>query len=396
MVFKRRNGKAFKLSIYDSIELVNREHWELLQEDRNIYLSIPYLCSLQESMADSVGFRYMIFYDENVEPIGIAYVQILQFDSIGNDYAEFLPKFGDKVSRAVLNKLDVKIMLCGNAFVGGENGYGFNKELDSKEALVMLNKGLERLREYEKADNYAAVFLIKEFWQSNFEESKQLLKNGYKDFNIDVNMILKISPHWNSLDDYLSDMNTKFRTKAKAAFKRSKDLVIKEMRFAEIEKHTDRIQELFANVLKRSSFKLSDLRGESFLNFKKELKENNIFIGYFLDQKMIGFSSSFIDKTYLDANYVGLDYDYNTLHALYSRMLYDFVEMSIKKGMTELRLGRTAEEIKSGVGALPEEMKLYIKHTNSLSNTLLKGLVSNVKPNPFELRRPFKAEFYED
>ena len=110
---------------------------------------------------------------------------------------------------------------------------------------------------------------------------------------------------------------------------------------------------------------------------------------------MIGFSSSFVDRSYLDANYVGIDYDYNIEHALYSRMLYDFIELSIRKGLSEIRLGRTAEEIKSGVGALPEEMKLYIKHTNSLSNTLLKGMVANVKPNPFELRKPFKAEHYE-
>ena len=91
MVIKRQNGNAFKLSIYDSIELVNREHWEKLQEDRNIYMSISYLSALEKSMGDSVRFRYMIYYDVQVAPIGIAYIQILQFDTIGNDYADFLP-----------------------------------------------------------------------------------------------------------------------------------------------------------------------------------------------------------------------------------------------------------------------------------------------------------------
>ncbi|MEM7161739.1 MAG: hypothetical protein AAF487_04790 [Bacteroidota bacterium] len=397
MVLKKCSQEQYKLSIYDSIDLIKKDDWQEIQKDTNLYLSIPYLKSLELSMSHQVEFRYLMFYDNQVRPLGIAYVQILEFENIGDTYAEYLPKFGDRFSKAFLNKLGIKIMICGNTFVTGENGFAFCESMSFQDSLKLLTDGLLRLRNHEKEEDRVSVFLMKEFWEKSFSSSDKILKGAdFRGFDVDVNMVLKLNPNWHHLDDYMADMRTKFRTKAKAAFKKSSNLVIKELRLNDIEKHQKRIEELFLNVLKRASFKLSDLNGTSFLNFKHCLKENNIVLGYFLDEKLIGFSSSFIDGHYLDANYVGIDYDFNLEHALYSRMLYDFVEISIRKGMKELRLGRTAEEIKSGVGGEPVHLRLYIKHTNKLSNRLLKSLVKNIVPSEFELRKPFKAEVYDN
>ena len=71
-------------------------------------------------------------------------------------------------------------------------------------------------------------------------------------------------------------------------------------------------------------------------------------------------------------------------------MLYDFVNLAIDRKTKELRLGRTAEEIKSCIGAEPVNMKLYIKHGNRIFNKLLDPIVSSITPSKFELRMPFK------
>ena len=52
---------------------------------------------------------------------------------------------------------------------------------------------------------------------------------------------------------------------------------------------------------------------------------------------------------------------------------------------------RTAEEIKSSLGAEPVDMKLYAKHKNSVSNKLIKPFLESISPSEFELRKPFKA-----
>ena len=110
-----------------------------------------------------------------------------------------------------------------------------------------------------------------------------------------------------------------------------------------------------------------------------------------MDQKMVGFSAVFHFNNIIDASFVGFDYGLNKEHAIYQRMLYDFVELSIILGAHELRLGRTAELIKSSVGAEPVDMKLYIKHRNSISNKLLAPFISSISPAKFELRSPFKV-----
>ena len=91
---------------------------------------------------------------------------------------------------------------------------------------------------------------------------------------------------------------------------------------------------------------------------------------------------------------MGLDYDFNKEYSIYQRMLYDFVDLSIKIKAPELRLGRTAELIKSSIGAEPVDMKLYVRHINTISNKLLTTFISSISPKEFELRLPFNKDFH--
>jgi hypothetical protein len=237
------------------------------------------------------------------------------------------------------------------------------------------------------------MVLLKEFWPSNFQFSDHIKQNNYREFMIDVNMILKIHSSWKTIDDYLNSMTAKFRTKAKSVFKKSAILTAKNFSAEDIKTHKDRIEELYLLVLEKSDFSVGALNGDAFLNLKRNLKDEFILKGYFFNDKLVGFSSAFLTKDNIDANYIGLDYEYNFEYAVYQKMLYDFVELAINKNVTELRLGRTAEEIKSCLGAEPTNMKLYIKLRNTVSNKLIKPIIESISPSEFELRKPFKANF---
>jgi len=75
-------------------------------------------------------------------------------------------------------------------------------------------------------------------------------------------------------------------------------------------------------------------------------------------------------------------------------MLYNYAGPVISKKTKELRLGRTAEIIKSSVGTTPMEIKLYIRHRSSISNKLLQPLVEYISPSEYEVRNPFKLQSY--
>ena len=71
-------------------------------------------------------------------------------------------------------------------------------------------------------------------------------------------------------------------------------------------------------------------------------------------------------------------------------MLYDYVTLGIERQVKEINFGRTAGEIKSTLGAVPQELTCYIRHKKSVANFLFKPFLKKVKPTVFEQRFPFK------
>jgi len=378
---------------FHSTDDLKKDDWNSIVNNANVYLTIPYLQSLEDSLEGQVDFRYIIFYNASNKPVALASVQILDFSSDVFKKNEVYCKVASTIKNKVLESLGVKMMVCGNVFATGENGFMHTPDISSEDAFTNLSNGLYELRQATKLDNPISVVLLKEFWPDTFDESDTLKSAGFKDFKVDVNMVLKIHPGWNTMEDYLSSMTTKFRTRAKGVYKKSADIVVKDLSELEIHENKTNIEGLYRSVVEKADFKFGVLTGDAFVQFRKNLGEDFIFKGYFLNDMMVGFSSAFLSGSSVDANFVGLNYDHNQQYAVYQRMLYDFVEIGIQNQAKELRLGRTAEEIKSCIGAEPMDMKLYLRHRNSISNKLIAPIISTITPSEYELRYPFKAGF---
>lgn len=390
--FSKTNKTDLKTSFYDSVDLIPTEHWESLDYN-NIYLSLPYLKSIEDSLREVASFHYVLFYDTVLQPVGLAYVQILNFVDSGNKYTDELCKLGDSIKHKILGNIDLKVMICGNAFSCGENGFYFSDKVSSEEAYSNLSNALFKLRRSEVIDGQVSMVLLKEFWPESFDQLDTLKENGYRDFHIDVNMVLDVHDSWNTLDDYMASLTSKFRTKAKQVFRKSEDVLVNDFSVDDIDKHASAIETLYQNVLDKADFKFGELNAKAFCLLKKNLGKDFKFKGYFLNDELIGFSTAYHFNDVLDANYVGINYDYNASHMLYQRMLYDYVVDAIEFKVHSLRLGRTAELIKSSIGAEPVEMKLFLRHKNVISNRIIKHIVDSISPSKFELRQPFKAEF---
>ena len=68
------------------------------------------------------------------------------------------------------------------------------------------------------------------------------------------------------------------------------------------------------------------------------------------------------------------------------------LDFAITNGYKKVVYARTAMEIKSSVGAKPNAMSIYIKHTDNLIlNPTLKYIVNTLNPtSKWEERHPFK------
>ena len=162
------NYENFNVSFFDSIHLINQLHWNRVLEEENVYLSLSYLKSLEESLKNSISFRYMIFYDNKNNPVGIAVTQILDFVDKFRKYDEALCEIGSKIKNKLLGVRDIKVMVCGNVFACGENGFKFIEGTLPDIQLFNLTKALVRLRKSEKVNGNISMTLLKEFWPESF------------------------------------------------------------------------------------------------------------------------------------------------------------------------------------------------------------------------------------
>ena len=67
------------IAIFNSVDQVPSNHWNRVTGDKNIYLTLCYLESIEKSLNQKIGFRYLIFYNENSLAVAVAVVQFLPF-----------------------------------------------------------------------------------------------------------------------------------------------------------------------------------------------------------------------------------------------------------------------------------------------------------------------------
>lgn len=384
--------KNIKFTFYSSYKDIPQKDWNSFNTANTIYLTLPYLSILEEALNTTIDFWYIIFYVDKV-PVGIAYTQLIKVkpDQITN---QTLPcKLTDHIKNFFIKNIEVKSLVCGNLFACGEHGFLFSDNVTDDEAIKALDKALKDIRKVAHPEDKPSFILLKEFWLNN-TMLQSIKEMGYRDFEIDMNMVLYIRSNWKSFDAYLADLKTKFRTRVKKTFEKSSAIHIQELSHADIERYKEKIDLLYLSVIENADFKFGNLNANTFILLKQRLKDKFIFKGFFSNEELVGFSSAFWLDNILEANHIGLNYKINKSHHLYQRMLYEYVNMAITLKVTELRLGRTAETIKSAVGAAPVPMKLFIKHGNALSNKLLRPLVDVISPNDYEIRNPFKTQVH--
>ncbi len=384
-----------QVSVFNKISEIPSVVWDELNCSQNLYFSSNYLNALEKNNSH-LSYFYLILKNKNEKAIAFANVQIIEFklDTLERDSSNLFKKItsiGRKLSIFPKEK-PLKIIICGNSFVSGEHGIFIKKGENKRLILRKISKGILHYTEYSNQENPVDIFMMKDFIVDSLSVTKELLSLGYYAFNIEPNMTLKISPKWQNFDNYLAALKTKFRVKAKKAIKLSNNLVTKDITVLNFEEHLLKMTELYKKVVTKAAFNLGEFKLQTYKSLKTKLGDSYILKSYWIEDKMVGFMSGMINKKNLDAHFVGLDYEFNKQYAIYQRMLYDYIKIAIDNKIELLNFGRTASEIKSSVGAIPQDLTVYIRHKKSIRNKILKLFLLKIQPTEFNQKFPFKIE----
>ena len=372
----------------------------LFSTERDIFLTPNFLKVLENAPPKSFQFCYLTFFHKN-QFVGFMACEIKHFKTEESLNLSNVDSYILLAVRKWLAKqVNFQTLIVGNLLLTGEHSYHLDNSLISEaDRKFLMIKGIKHAKKMLSEENIVikSVF-IKDFFESQFtvgaDGTKQIpdFGEGYNEFQVEPNFIFDIQPEWRVFDDYLKALASKYRVRAKRAFKKLEGIEKKEFNEERIIAHKLKINELYQTIRSKSAFNLVDLHEDYFIELKRRLEDKFRLFGYFSPQgELVGFYSTIDNGAELDAHYLGYEAEWNYSHQIYLNFLFDIVQVGIETGSRRIIFGRTANEIKSSIGAVAHEMYLYMRHENTIINRLLPYFLRILKPREIWLpRQPFK------
>ena len=373
--------------VYNTIEDIAPHIWEELQCTSNCYFSPNFLWTF-ESSNHNIDFKYIIVSNKD-KALSLAIIQTIELSVEVILKNIKLAKWIKRFLRYLFKKSPIRIMFCGNIFLSGEHGIFICEQANKEDAINEI--GVSILKLAKQLRPLHAIF-IKDYLDSSLSITDQFKDYGFGEMYVEPNLIVSLDPNWTSFDDYKSALKSKYRVKVNKADSTSATLNSRLFTEEDFANHKSELQALYENTIANANFNAQVLDLNTYIKLRSIYKEDFIVIAYFLEDKLVGFLSALANNKHLDAHFIGLDYSLNKTHAIYPRILNDYIRIGISKKVTHINLGRTASEIKTTIGAEPINLTCYIRHRRSFINKMMLPFIKNVRIKDFKRHYPFKGQ----
>jgi hypothetical protein len=376
---------SYVFKTFPSVKAIPDSCWADLNFRQNIYFKPEFLLAFEAANGD-ITFNYILVF-KNGKAVAFAYTQIITISIKTITKNTRMLKRIRQVINTLFRQHPLRVLFCGNIFLSGEYGIFLQDGENKTDAFKVIAKALKQLS--KKTKELHALF-VKDFEENSLKITNQLYDFDYASMTVEPNMIINLKPEWQSFKDYKSALKSKYRVKANKADSKSKTLKTLFFSEADIKKHLKSLQDLYQNTIDNADFNAQILNLETYVHLKSAFPEKFFVKGYFLGEQLVGFLSAMHNQSHLDAHFIGIDYTLNKTYAIYPRILNDYVKLGLEVGATQINLGRTASEIKSTLGAVPQGLTCYCRHKRNLPNLILKPFIANVKIKTFKQHYPFK------
>jgi len=388
--------KDFSFTFFDSIEKLGELQWNKHIPEANVLMQHENLKMIEAIHSPEMQFRYVLIKKEDVT-IGALYFQVVVFHA--NQLINYFPYYAEgnrvmdsakKITEKILNAINVKLLVSGNVFMTGENGYYFSGDIDKATRAKILRKAV---RQICQSDSSIKATLVSDLYEPKTEFDTDFRKHGYHEITVESDMSIKLREDWRTFDDYMNALSSKYRVRARKVFAQCSlaGVEMKNLSAEEVALYSDKLYELYKRVMGNADFKLAELNKAFFYEQKQKLPDNYRIHAYFVRGEMIGFISAFQFGKRMEVHYTGMNHDMCKPIHLYQHMMYDMIKTGIENHAAQLHFGRTAPEIKSTIGAVPAPMYGYVKHFNPVFNFLfVRTYTANLKPKQYVFRNPFK------
>lgn len=384
---ERHRPTGYGFALADSVDYLDPTPWDALTEHHSLFMSRRYLQVLEAVGPNNLCQRYALIF-RGTEAVAAMAAQIVNVS-----VARTRRTSRHKKVAAPLERLEERMLVCGNLLSWGMHGVAFAARADQAAIWPAVAEALYRLRRADKLSGNADLVMVKDITDENAAAATTLARFSYRVLETDPNMILEISPRWQSYEDYLASLTSKYRKQAKQIDKdvTAAGCVVEELSDpAEIERRAEIIHGLYLQTHHNARLRLVTLPVGFLPTLAARLGQDMSWTVVSRNDQWLGFVNTVRDGDTAVGYYIGFDRQANAQCPIYFRLLQAVVKHAISFGCRRLSLGRTALEPKARLGARPEPMRVLIRHRIPMLNVLVRGLLHTISHDEAPARNPFK------
>jgi len=381
---ERHTPSGFAFALADSIDYLDKAHWQKVTPTDSLFFSPRYLRVLEEAGPENLRQCYALIFREK-EPVAAIAAQ-----TVAVSLARLRKT---STARDPLSRHEEKMLVCGNLLSWGMHGISFAPNVDQQQLWPAVAEAIYRLRRVDKLFGDTAFVMVKDIPDSYAASATALARFSYRELETEPNMVLDISPQWKTYDDYMASLTSKYRKQAKQIEKEvsAAGCTVEDMNIEEIAHNAEQLHALYLQTHKNARLRLVTLPVTFLPTLAERLGDDMRFTVLRKGGELLGFVTTVKDGETAVGYYIGFDRKQNAEIPIYFRLLQSVVGHAIALGCKRLSLGRTALEPKARLGARPEPMRVWIRHRVPMMNLIVRALLHTIDDHEEPPQRnPFK------
>jgi hypothetical protein len=153
---ERHRPTGFGFALADSIDYLDTGHWGAVTGNKGLFLSPRYLRVLEQAGPDNLLQRYALIF-RGREPVAAVAAQSV---TVSLSRVSQKPRKGR--AAAPLEKLQEKILICGNLLSWGMHGIAFGEGEDTAALWPAVAEALYRIRRADKLLGNTDLIMVKD------------------------------------------------------------------------------------------------------------------------------------------------------------------------------------------------------------------------------------------
>jgi predicted N-acyltransferase len=384
---ERHRPSGFGFALADSIDYLDAGRWDAVTSHDSLFLSRRYLRVLEEAGPENLRQCYALIF-RGSEPVAAVAAQ-----SVTVSVARMRKTPTPGKAGARFERLEEKMLVCGNLLSWGMHGISFAPNQDDTGVWPAVAEAIYRLRRADKLSGDTDFVMVKDIPNAHASGASALSRFSYRELETEPNMVLEISPQWRSYDDYLASLTSKYRKQAKQIEKEvaAAGCRVEEIDVEDVARHAEHLHALYMQTHRNARLRLVTLPVTFLPTLAARLGDDMLFTILRQDEQLLGFVTTVRDGETAVGYYIGFDRKANAGVPIYFRLLQSVVDHAIKLGCRRLSLGRTALEPKARLGARPDPLRIWIRHRIPMLNVVVRGLLHTISDHDeAPERNPFK------